>query len=91
MLKPTPTTRFKKDLKRYKYQKNNIKGLNEIIGLLVQEKPLEKKHLDHPLSGNWKNSRERHVAPDLLLIYRIDEEQEKLFLERFGSHSEFFN
>ena len=90
MLEPTPTTRFKKDLKKFKHQKNSIKDLNDVIGLLIKKKPLEKKHVDHPLVGNWKNSRECHVTPDLLLIYRVDDEQRKLFLERFGSHSELF-
>jgi len=91
MLEPTPTTRFKKDMKRFKYQKNVLKDLNDVIGLLMMKKPLEKKHIDHPLVGNWKYSGECHVTPDLLLIYRADDEQKKLFLERFGSHSELFD
>jgi mRNA interferase YafQ len=90
MLEPTPTTRFKKDLRRFKHQKKVIQELNEVLGLLVQRKPLEEKHVDHSLSGNWKGSRECHVNPDVLLIYRVDEKQQKLFLERFGSHSELF-
>ena len=53
-------------------------------------KPLPRKNIDHPLTGIWKNSRECHVNPDILLIYRIDKENNKLYLERFGSHSELF-
>lgn len=90
MLEATPTTKFKKDLKRFKHQMKIIQDLNLILGLLIQKKPLEKKFVDHPLGGNWKGSRECHVNPDTLLIYRIDENQKKLFLERFGSHSELF-
>lgn len=56
----------------------------------MQRKLLEKKYLDHSLGGNWKGSRECHVNPDVLLIYRISETENKLFLERFGSHSELF-
>lgn len=90
MLKPTPTTKFKKDLKRFKHQVKIIKDLNEVLGLLVHKKSLKQNHVDHPLGGNWKDSRECHVNPDVLLIYRVDEEQNKLFLERLGSHSELF-
>lgn len=90
MLKITPTNKFKRDLKKFKYQKIIIIALNDVISLLAKEKPLEKKHCDHPLNGNWKDSRECHVAPDLLLIYRIDNKERELFLERFGSHSELF-
>ncbi|MGZ3633581.1 MAG: type II toxin-antitoxin system YafQ family toxin [Parachlamydiaceae bacterium] len=90
MLKPTPTTKFKKDLKKYKYQIKIIHDLDVIIKLLVQQLPLEQRHADHPLAGNWKGSRECHVNPDVLLIYRIEENSKILFLERFGSHSELF-
>lgn len=64
--------------------------MNDVIALLMQKKSLQKKHVDHPLSNNWKNSRECHINPDVLLIYRVDEQQNKLFLERLGSHSELF-
>ncbi len=67
-----------------------MRELNEIIGLLIQKQTLQKKSVDHPLGGNWKGSRECHVNPDILLIYRVDEKHNKLFLERFGSHSELF-
>jgi mRNA interferase YafQ len=90
MLKPTPTTKFKKDLKKFKHQKKIISDLNEVLILLVKRKALGTKHVDHSLCGEWKGSRECHITPDILLIYRIDEEKDILYLERFGSHSELF-
>lgn len=90
MLELTPTTKFKKDLKKFKHQLKVIKELNEVLDLLIQRKALEKKYEDHPLGCSWKGSRECHVNPDILLIYRVDEKFNKLFLERFGSHSELF-
>lgn len=90
MLEVTPTTKFKKDLKKFKYQPKIIVELREILVLLSNKKSLAIKHVDHPLEGHWKSSREFHINPDLLLIYRIDEEQNKLYLERLGSHSELF-
>lgn len=90
MLEPTPTAKFKKDIKKFKHQLKILKELNEILISLAQERPLQKKYHDHSLGGDWKGSRECHVNPDMLLIYRVDREQKKLFLERFGSHSELF-
>jgi mRNA interferase YafQ len=34
--------------------------------------------------------RECHIKPDVLLIYWIDDENQKLVLERVGSHAELF-
>ncbi len=90
MLESTPTTQFKKDLKRFKHNLQIIKKLNDVIKLLAQKKPLPRNNADHPLGGGWIGSRECHVSPDVLLIYRIDEKNSKLFLERFGSHAELF-
>jgi mRNA interferase YafQ len=90
MLELAPTTQFKKDLKRFKHKVEAIHDLDGVLKLLVQKKPLPQKNQDHPLSGDWKGSRECHVNPDILLIYRIDSRAGRLFLERFGSHSELF-
>lgn len=86
-----PTTKFKKDLKKFRHQKDVILSLHNILNLFTKKQALPSKYTDHPLTGNWKGSRKCHVNPDVLLIYRVDEELDKLFLERFGSHSELFN
>lgn len=88
MLKIELTNSIKKDLKKYKHQKEVLLELQEIIGLLVNKKSLPTKHRDHNLTGNWINHRECHVRSDVLLIYKI--EDGILFLTRFGSHSELF-
>lgn len=81
MLEFSPTTQFKKDLKRFKHRKQILQDLNDVIRLPSLRKPLDKKCCDHFLGGNWKGSRECHVNPDVLLIYRVDEDLNKLFLE----------
>ena len=43
---------------------------------------------DHPLSGDWKDYRECHLAPDWLLIYKVTDET--LYLARTGTHSDLF-
>jgi mRNA interferase YafQ len=37
--------------------------------LLLADKALPEKNLDHSLGGNWRGYRECHIKPDLLLIY----------------------
>ena len=88
MLKIELTNAIKKDLKKYKHQKEVLLKLQEIIQLLVHERCLPTKHRDHNLTGNWINHRECHVRNDVLLIYKV--EDDIVFLTRFGSHSELF-
>lgn len=90
MLELVPTTKFKKDLKRFKHLPRIIQALNEVLSILIKQQALPQKNVDHPLGGEWKGSRECQ-NPDVLLIYRIDEQLRKLYLERFGSHSELFD
>ena len=86
------TTAFRRDYKRTQAtprHKDIESLLPEIVSLLAEDRPLREKHRDHSLGGNWKDHRECHVKPDLLLIYkRID--TETLRLARMGSHSELF-
>jgi mRNA interferase YafQ len=88
MLKIELTNAIKKDLKKYKHQKEVLLELQKIIEYLAQKKSLPTKHRDHNLTGNWSNHRECHVRNDVLLIYKV--EDDILFLTRFGSHSELF-
>lgn len=90
MLKLDNSKQFKKDLKRYLHQRKFIQELNDLIKLLLKQEPLDPRHRDHFLAGNWVNHRECHVRNDILLIYRISEKEKVLFLERLGSHSELF-
>lgn len=88
MLEIELTNSIKKDLKKYKHQKEVLLELQKIIELLVNKRSLPTKLRDHNLTGNWFNHRECHVKNDVLLIYKI--EDNILFLSRFGSHSELF-
>jgi len=39
---------------------------------LQKQESLETKHNDHPLvSGGFKDSRDCHIEPDWILIYRV--------------------
>jgi len=88
-----PTPAFRKDFKREKRAGHHTdldSLLSEILSLLVEDKPLSPRNRDHALSGNWRDHRECHLKPDLLLIYR-KADADVLQLVRMGSHTELFD
>jgi mRNA interferase YafQ len=82
------TSQFKKDFKRIKKRGNDLNKLKEVVSAIANSEALQERHRDHALSGNWSGSRDCHIEPDWILIYRVD--GEFLFLERTGSHSDLF-
>lgn len=85
-----PSGRFKRDLKRElkgQYRTVVATELDDLIGLLAADVPLPPHHRDHALTGDWKDHRDCHVRPDLVLIYRRPDD-DTLQLVRLGSHSE---
>ena len=91
MLRIRYTAKMKKDLKRVKKQQNmgyNEKEFKEVVFKLANRIPLEKKNKDHALDGEYKGSRECHLAFDLVLIYEIHDDESELLLMRIGSHDE---
>lgn len=83
------TTKFRRDLKRERKTDPSVEGLlKTVIASLQEGKTLPEKMNDHPLSGDWKDHRDCHVKPDLILIYRVNDEA--VTLVRLGSHSELF-
>jgi mRNA interferase YafQ len=82
------TSQFKKDFKRIKKRGKDLNKLKEVVSALAKGEALQECQRDHALSGNWSGSRDCHVEPDWILIYRFD--GEFLFLERTGSHSDLF-
>ncbi len=60
-----------------------------VMGRLIHQQPLDPKHKDHPLRGEWEGHRECHLEGDWLLIYRIEGDQ--ITFERTGTHSDLFD
>lgn len=85
------TTQFKKDYMLAKRRGLDIDLLKEVIVKLANGEPLDPKHKDHPLSGNWIGHRECHIQPDWLLIYRYEDDILVLTLARSGTHSDLFH
>ncbi len=86
------TGAFKRDFKRLKAMPRHRDVetlLPAMIELLAHDRTVPERHRDHALVGNWKNHRECHLKPDLLLIYKLPDTQ-TLRLVRIGSHSDLF-
>ncbi|MEN8904909.1 MAG: type II toxin-antitoxin system YafQ family toxin [Clostridiales bacterium] len=92
MLKLIYMTPFKKDFKKQKIKMNfdDFNEFFEVINKLRNSEVLEEKYIDHPLSGEYKDCRDCHIKPDLVLIYKINKKEHNLTLIRFNSHSELF-
>jgi mRNA interferase YafQ len=84
------TRQFKRDYKRELKGPHRaiLKGdLTNILTVLASDQPLAEKYRDHSLVGDWKDHRDCHIKPDLVLIYRKPN-ADVLQLVRLGSHSE---
>ena len=84
------SSQFKRDLKREAKGPHRQALKNDfvaIVSVLANDQPLAEKHRDHALTGDWKDHRDCHVKPDLVLIYQKTDDT-VLQLVRLGSHSE---
>ena len=84
------TGQFKRDYRREsrgRYRATLDELLFPVVDLLANDVPLEMRHRDHALTGEWRDHRECHIRPDLVLIYHKPDEA-TLRLVRLGSHSE---
>ena len=90
MLKIKTTKQFERDYKLVVKQGKDPAKLKRIMHILVNEEPLENRHHDHPLTGNWKSHRDCHIDPDWLLIYKVDRDAEEIIFTRTGTHSDLF-
>ena len=84
------TGQFKRDFKRESKGQHRLTLQNDLTAVVValaNDQALEPRHHDHGLTGDWKDHRECHIRPDLVLIYRLPDDA-RLQLIRLGSHSE---
>ena len=84
----TRTNQFKKEFKLMMRRGVSEKKFHQVMELLINEKPLFDKYRDHKLIGEYQGSRELHIEPDWLLIYKTTKNE--VILERTGTHSDLF-
>lgn len=90
MLNVKTMNRFEKDLKKAIKQHRDIEELKTVMRRLAEQMPLGAEYLDHPLKGQWRGCRECHIENDWLLIYRLRKNENEIWFERLGTHSELF-
>ena len=84
------TNQLKRDFKREmkgQHRATLEQDFVQPVKLLVRDQPLPDRYRDHALTGNWKDFRDCHIKPDLVLIYQKPDD-ERLLLVRISSHSE---
>ena len=82
------TNRFRSDYQRAMRRGLPMARLDTAIELLAKGERLPASLRDHSLAGVFTGCRECHVAPDWLLVYRVDGDVLVLTLIRTGSHSD---
>ncbi len=87
---PIYIKQFKKDLDLMLARGKDGSKIRDVMDRLINRRPLEEKHRDHKLTGNWNGRRDCHVEPDWVLIYKRDDEANEITFERTGSHSDLF-
>ena len=85
---PSYTGQFKRDVKLAEKRGKDIGKLRTGIELLLAAEPLPRELGDHPLKGEWQPSRDLHIEPDWVLIYRVDGDTVRF--ERTGTHADLF-
>ena len=84
------TSRFKAGVKLARKRGLDISLLENVIEKLRLDQPLDAKHRNHELSGNFKGVWECHIQPDWLLLYLKDNGALVLTLVDTGTHSDIF-
>ncbi len=82
------TGQFDRDYSHIIKRGKKIEKLDDVMMLLINEKPLPKRNRDHALKGDFKGLRDCHIEPDWLLIYKVD--GDVITFERTGTHSDIF-
>ncbi len=82
------TNKFEKDVALAIRRGKNTQKLKAVIGLLVARQPLPPALKDHSLKGAFKDTRDVHIEPDWVLIYKVN--NENLWLIRTGTHADLF-
>jgi mRNA interferase YafQ len=88
MLQVRQSAAFRRDLKKAKKRGKDLTLLYAVVETLATGGTLDKKHVPHPLIGNWKPCWDCHIEPDWILIYVVTDVAVELV--RTGTHADLF-
>ena len=83
------TKQFKKDLQKVNFKDFTFTRFVNFLSMLSRYEQLPDEARDHQLKGILSDYREFHLSGDLLIIYRITQDN-TVELIRIGSHSQLF-
>ena len=84
------TTKFRKELKKMLKRGADLDKLETVVNILAAGETLPPQYHDHALTGDLEGTRDCHITPDWLLLYRIENDVLVLTLTRTGSHADLF-
>lgn len=90
MRTPIFSKRFRKELEKCRKRGLNLADIQAVMLKLMDDEPLEVKHHDHPLAGDFIGCRECHIRPDWLLVYLLDNKDNSISFLRTGTHADLF-
>ena len=80
------TKQYRKDYKILCKTGQDLRKLDHVIDTLAAGKELQVTHRDHALKGKLRGTRECHISPDWLLMYKKEADALLLILLRTGTH-----
>lgn len=90
MLTLVRTKTYLKDTRKTTLSDKHFTKFVQYLGLLSSGEDLPEEAKDHALKGEWANYREFHISGDVLVIYRINSDNNTVDLIRLGGHSQLF-
>ncbi len=84
------SNKFRKDFKSCSKRGWQMSKLQSVMQLIENDEELPATCRPHKLSGNYAGRWECHVAPDWLLIYLLDDDENTVKFERTDTHSNLF-
>ena len=90
MLSPVYANSFERELRLAVRRGKDPEKVKAVINLLCAQTPLPAALRDHALKGKYVGFRDCHVEPDLILIYRIFQQQLQLLCVHLGTQSDLF-
>ena len=79
---------FSKDLTKVKMSNQHYSKYILFLAKILNEEDLPNNAKDHPLTGEYRDTREFHISGDLLVIYFTTDSE--VVLIRIGTHSQLF-
>jgi mRNA interferase YafQ len=84
------TNKFKKDVKLIHKRGWDMELLKKVIEQFEDKGKLSRKIKPHKLTGDYSGYWEAHIKPDWLIIWKMLDNENEIWLVRTGTHSDLF-